>query len=198
MTPLDTLQPPTVQAGIGISAFIALVAAFLVARGIWAFLSRRVRPPVQPQQDPVRQERQPESEDRTETVIYDPGGNEVLRLGQIRTEGEGDGREYSETLTEYREMADGSVWGPAFLIKDGQKGTVVACEACRRESRRGGSQMIWTPIISARRCLSCGHYFCGVHCTLSSDNHIRCRPCNRRYWWLRHVAKPIFFEEVKE
>lgn len=148
--------------------------------------------------------REPESENRTETVIYDRDGNEVLRLGQITRdyEADDDGGERTEVITEYRESADGSVWGPPFLIKDGQRGTLVACEACRWASRsifhRQQSQMIWTPVSLARRCVSCGYYYCSIHyCTPSSDSHIRCRACNRRYWWLNHVILPIFCQRVE-
>jgi hypothetical protein len=197
--------PSMALASIGGSTLIAFVAGgivFLVLRSVWAIRSPRREPAVQPPQHTPSPERRPESENRTETVIYDRAGNEILRLGQVTRDydADEDGGERTEVITEYRESADGTVWGPAFLIKDGQQGTVVACEACRRElRRRGSSQMIWTPISFARRCWSCGHYFCGAHYTPSSgDNHIRCRPCNRRYWWLHHVLRPIFFEQVKE
>jgi len=149
----------------------------------------------------AKQDPEPTSEERVETVIYDREGNE-LRIGFINREYEDGDNERTEKITEYVEGAGGHMWGPHFLMNQGAKGGLVVCEACRRRARsffrRGRPQMIWAPVTSARRCFTCGRYFCSVHYTLSSDNHIRCRGCNRWYLGRHHILRPIFFKRIED
>lgn len=144
----------------------------------------------------AKHDQDPVSEERIETVIHQQDGTE-LRVGFTNREYEDGDRETTEKITDYVESPDGHMWGPHFLMKEGQKGALVVCAECRRQSRsllrRRTSRMVWTPVVSARRCHSCGYHFCSAHFTVSSDNRIRCRRCNRRYFWLHHILTPLFF-----
>lgn len=147
----------------------------------------------------AKQNQDPTSEERVETVIHQQDGSE-LRIGFITREYEDGDSERTEKITQYVESPDGHMWGPHFLLKEGQKGALVVCAECRRRARsalhRHRPQMAWTPVASAQRCSSCGYYFCSSHFTLSSDGRIRCRRCNRRHFLLHRIMKPLFFKEV--
>jgi len=146
----------------------------------------------------AKQQQDPTSEERVTTVIRDRDGQE-MHIGFINQEFEDGENERTERITEYIEGAGGHMWGPHFLMSQGAKGGLVICEACRRRARsffgRRTSQMIWTPVASARRCFSCGRYFCGIDYTLSRDNHIRCRRCNRWHFVVHHILRPLFFKQ---
>ena len=148
----------------------------------------------------AKQDHEPTSEERIETVIYDRDGNE-LRSGFVNREYEDGENERTEKLTEYFESADGHMWGPHFLMNQGAKGGLVVCEACRRRAKsffhRRASQMIWAPVASARRCFRCGRWYCSHDYTLSRDNRIRCRRCNRWYFFIHHILTPLFFKEIE-
>jgi DNA-directed RNA polymerase subunit RPC12/RpoP len=147
----------------------------------------------------AKHDEEPTSEERVETVIRQQDGSE-LRIGFTTREYEDGDNERTEKITEYAETPEGHMWGPHFLMKEGQRGALVVCAECRRQARsrlhRHRSQMVWTPLASAQRCHSCGRYFCSVHYTLSSDQRIRCRRCNRRHFLFHHMLKPLFFKEV--
>ena len=149
----------------------------------------------------MAKQQDPTSEERETTVIRDSDGNEI-HIGSINREFEDGDNERTESITEYIEGADGHMWGAPFVISDGQKGALVVCEACRRRAKsffhRRHSQMIWTPVASARRCFSCGRNFCSVHYTLSRDNHVRCRRCNRWHFFAHHVLRPMFFKTTED
>ena len=147
----------------------------------------------------AKHDQEPTSEERIDTVIHQQDGSEV-RIGFVSREYEAGDNERTEKITEYVESPDGHMWGSPFLMKEGQKGALVVCAECRRRSRslfrRRAARMIWTPVASAQRCHSCGRYFCSMHYTLSSDQRVRCRRCNRRHFLLHHMIKPLFFREV--
>ncbi len=149
----------------------------------------------------AKQNQEPTSEERVETVIHDRDGHEI-RMGFVNREYEDGDTERAEKITEYVETPEGHMWGPHLLMKDGYKGALVVCAACRRQARsffhRDRPQMVWTPVISAKRCCSCGRYFCSVHYTLSSDHHVRCRRCNRWHFWCHHILTPIFFRRIED
>lgn len=148
----------------------------------------------------AKQDQEPTSEERVETVIHQRDGTQ-FRIGFSSREYEDGDTDRTEKETEYIETPDGHLWGPHLLMKHGAKGSLVVCEACRRRARsffpRRISLMIWVPVASARRCYRCGRWYCSRDYTISRDNHIRCRRCNRWYFFIHHILRPLFFKEIE-
>jgi len=144
------------------------------------------------------------SEEYVGSVVYDADGNEILRQGVRTTEYEADdGHDGSERISQNLVLEDGRIWNISQMARPGQHAVFVSqCPVCLRGRRsifrrRGRNSLGLSPTSSMRRCFSCGTYICSKHYVLSADNHIRCRRCNGRYFWVHRVLKPIFFEEVK-
>ena len=149
-------------------------------------------------------DRTPISEEFEGSVIYDADGNEILRQGLRTTEYEADdGHEMLERISENMVLDDGRVWNISQMGRPGKDAVFVGqCSVCLRGRwsifrRRRPSNVALSATSTMRRCFGCGTYVCSRHYVLSGDNHIRCRRCNRRYFWIHRFLKPIFFEEVQ-
>ena len=139
------------------------------------------------------------SEDRTDTVIYDRTGREILRMGFIRSESEDDdGTEFYETIAENLECGDGTVVSPGHLMRPANQGgvTLQRCNDCQRESRRNRNVNPFSPSTKMRSCFHCRSRLCEKHTHLF-NNHIVCSRCKRRQFILHRLLKPIFFRRVK-
>ncbi|MFH1613787.1 MAG: hypothetical protein ABIG61_01705 [Planctomycetota bacterium] len=139
------------------------------------------------------------SEDRTDTVIYDRTGREILRIGFIRSESEDDdGTEFYETVAENLECGDGTVVSPGHLMRPPSQGgvTLQRCNDCQRESRRNRNVNPFSPSTKMRSCFHCRARLCEKH-THIFNNHIVCSRCKRRQFIIHRLLKPIFFRRVK-
>lgn len=146
----------------------------------------------------AKEDQKPTSEERVDTVIHQQDGTQ-LRIGFSNREYEDGETDRTEKETEYLETPDGHLWGPHLLMKHGAKGGLVVCEACRRRSQsffeRQRPRMIWTTMVSARRCHRCGRWYCSRDYTLSNDKHIRCRRCDRLHRFYDMLMR-VFFKEA--
>jgi len=135
------------------------------------------------------------SEEHTMHVLYDQQGEPVLRLGEIVREGESNGREITETVTEYVKTPSGDILsGSSLMPRRGQSGS-RACAACERRTwlslfRRGQPKITFAPATEMKRCYHCGANLCPKHYRSSrSDGQARCRwRCHiwhRLYTWTR-------------
>lgn len=139
------------------------------------------------------------SEDRTETVIYDKSGREVIRLGFSRKESEDDdGTEFYKTEAENLECGNGIVIGPAHLMRPPSQGgvTLQRCNDCDHESRGNRNANPFSPSANMRSCFHCRARLCEKH-TRIFRNHIVCTRCRRRQFVIHRLLKPIFFRRVK-
>jgi hypothetical protein len=139
------------------------------------------------------------SEDKTDTVIYDKFGREIIRFGFTRTESEDDeGTEYYKTEAQSLETGDGTIIGPGHLMRPLSQGgvTLQRCSVCDHESRRNGNANPFSPSSQMRSCFHCRARLCERH-THSFNNHIVCARCRSRQFIIHRILKPIFFRREK-
>jgi len=139
------------------------------------------------------------SEDRTDAVIYDSAGNEVLRSSSIISEYEDDdGTEYYQTVANGFETGDGTVLNFEDISKPQSQGgiTIQRCIQCQRESRRNRNVNPFSPSDKMRSCFHCRARLCEKHSHIF-NNHIVCSQCRRRQFIINRLLKPIFFRRVK-
>ena len=153
----------------------------------------------------AKEERKPTSEDRTDIVIYDSHGRDVLRQSIIRSESEDDnGVEFYKTEAENAEYGDGTVISPGDLMRATNQGgmTVKRCDICRLIAhrslfRRNRNVNQFSPVANMRNCFHCRASLCEKHAHVF-NNHVVCRHCRRRQFIVYRLLKPLFFRRVTE
>ena len=192
---------------ISLTFFLVVCVGCPVFGAVWALLillSNAFR--IKRRQKMAKQDNgTPTSEEFDGYVIYDVDGNEILRQGVRTTEYENDDYDRLERISENIVLDDGRIWTISQMQRPGRNAVYVSqCPICLRRRRsmfrrpRANYPALSTTS-SMRRCFRCGTYVCSRHYVLSSDNHIRCRQCNRRYFWYHLFTRFftfIFFEEV--
>ena len=146
--------------------------------------------------------REPIGEERSDAVIYNADGREMLRLGSAKRDYEEDGAIKSEQIAENIECGDGTITSAAVLIRT--PGSLRVCDICRAQARQrrraGRPRMVFSLAANMKVCGSCRKNLCARHAVVSRiDGQYRCRPCNR--WTsfthlLRRIARALFFKEV--
>ena len=134
-----------------------------------------------------RPDQPPDSEERTDTVLYNNDGEEILRFGFVKWDSQEGDTEVTQTEAEYVEFGDGTYGSPNMMMQPGRDRLVLqTCDICLEEMRRTLSRksVFVSPASRIRRCWSCHRNLCTRHQFLSStDLHIRCSRCDRRHFW---------------
>ena len=137
--------------------------------------------------------------DKTDTVIYDKIGREIIRFEFTRTESENDdGTEFYETVAENLESGDGTIISPGHLMRPPSQGgvTLQRCCVCDHESRRNGNANPFSPSSQMRSCAHCRARLCVRH-AYTFNEHIVCARCRSRQFIIHRLLKPIFFRREK-
>ena len=144
------------------------------------------------------------SEERTDHVLHDNSGREIHRLSFIRTEQEDeDGTEYYNTIVDSFEGGDGSQVSYGDISRPQSQGGIALkrCSWCQRESRRllfrQNTIIPFSPASQMRNCFFCRTPLCSRHYYVF-QNHIVCKSCRRKQFFLKRILRPIFFKRVQE
>jgi len=141
------------------------------------------------------------SEERTDQLIFGTRGEPVLRLGETVREGERNGADITETVTDHVRTCAGSILSSSSLMPGPQQISVGICDLCDRQTRpslfrRGGPKMTLSPAAEMQRCCNCAANLCAKHFRISRfDGRPRCRRCHRWHWLYKILVEPVFFIE---
>lgn len=139
------------------------------------------------------------SEERTDQVIFDERGEPELRFGETVREGEHNGREIAETVTDHIETSAGGVLIASSLMPGPHQVRVGICAVCKRQTRpslfrRGRPKITLAPAAGMKRCRRCRANLCEQHFRISDfDRRARCDRCYRWHWFYNGVVKRILF-----
>ncbi len=148
--------------------------------------------------------RKPISEERTDRVFYDNSSREMFRLSFTRSENEDeDGNENYKTDVDSLEGGDGSVLSYEDISRPQSQGGIALkrCNSCRQESRRlffrQNTRIPFSPASQMRSCFHCRANLCSRHYYVF-QNHIVCKSCRRKQFFLKKILRPIFFRRVQK
>ena len=153
----------------------------------------------------AKEDRKLTSEERTDAVIYDGPDREILRLGEVVSEYEGDdGEDYCQTDAESVVSPDGTIVSHRDLMRPPNQGGVILkrCDVCWLRARRAilhrnRNVNQFSPAANIRRCHRCSKNLCSKHARVF-DRHIVCDRCKTLQFILHRILKPIFFKRIRK
>ena len=131
----------------------------------------------------AKEDRKLTSEEYRDVVIYDAQGREILRLGEIASEYEGDdGEDFCQTDAESILGSDGTLMSFQDLMRPPNQGGVTPriCDICQRNARRAISWRNrnvnqFSPAANIRRCHRCSRNLCSRHARVDGGDGGRTR-----------------------
>jgi hypothetical protein len=131
------------------------------------------------------------SEEYKASVIIDDNGNEITPLGVKKQTYQGqNGEVVIKEIMQNTILADGRVWNSSLALRPGKDAIFVStCPSCK--PKNGKPEL--TLASEMRRCYSCGKFVCSRCIKISSDNHLCCKSCNRKYK-IGSFFRWVFFE----
>ena len=131
------------------------------------------------------------SEEYEASVIVDENGNEIMPLGVKKQTYQGqNGEVVIKKIMQNTILDDGRIWNSSLALRNGKDAVFVnQCPNCKPKN----GKLKLTLASEMRRCYSCGTFVCSRCIRISSDNHLRCKKCSRKYA-IGSFFRWVFFE----